>query len=97
RNTLADSSRYAATLHGAPARTLRHSARESAVRPPSVPPHFCKKGSENRSLPAGPKQACKQWTLTNSLFLGKFFPDTPLEIPCFVAQGIRLKAIEFTR
>jgi hypothetical protein len=33
----------------------------------------------------------------NSLFLGKFFPDTPLEIPCFVAQGIRLKAIEFTR
>jgi len=24
----------------------------------------------------------------NSLFLEKFFPDTPLKIPCSVAQGI---------
>jgi hypothetical protein len=33
----------------------------------------------------------------DSLFLEKFSPDTRREIPCSIAQGIRLEAIESAR
>src|SRR5262245_29398784 len=47
----------------------------TSLRPPSVPSSLCRKASENRSRSAGAKQACEQWTLTQSRKRPAIAPD----------------------
>jgi hypothetical protein len=68
------------------------------MRPPSVPPHFAKRAVRtDRVWQPQNKRANNGRLRQGGSFpvLGKIFPDTRLQIPCSVAQGIWLQAFEF--
>src|SRR5512143_1333575 len=64
-NIVADSSHYASTPRGAPARKPHPDASILRSRSPSRSPHL-QIESENRSCSLAAEQACEKWTLTPS-------------------------------
>jgi hypothetical protein len=65
-NPLADSNRSDAIPRDAPAKRPRRNARETALRPPSVPPHLQKRPVKTDRVRRSRKQVCEKSTLTTT-------------------------------